>query len=77
MDFRGGLNRPKREPARRRNEEQAVVPLLKPETEAREAQRHAPALDGEQALVVPGHDVDELGVFGLKVVVEAIEARIG
>ena len=37
----------------------------------------APALDGEQALVVPGHDVDELGVFGLKVVVEAIEARIG
>ena len=47
--------------------------LLEVETKACETQRYPPSLDREQPLVKRANDLRELGILGLKVIVEAIE----
>jgi hypothetical protein len=57
MHLRRGIHEPEREPARGRDQEEAVVVLLEADAHAREAQCHSPALDGEQAVVEGADDV--------------------
>jgi hypothetical protein len=47
--------------------------LLEAEAKACETQRYPPSLDREQSLVERANNFRELGILGLKVIVEAIE----